>query len=108
MQLFARRTTVLDPSDPNAHLEAYREGRRDERRNLEGGGLDHRLVKKELDEAYARGRREGRTERRASVTGMLSTIVLALVIIGGVVMIAHYGSFGAAGTAIDQALAPLL
>lgn len=107
--LFSRpeypRASVLDPVDPGAPLEAYKEGRRDERRTMESGVLDHRLVKKELDEAYDRGLRQGRLERRGSWTGMLALLVLAALLIGAAYMVVQYGSFAAAGAAIDGLLA---
>jgi hypothetical protein len=104
MELFARHT-ALDPSDPAVPLEAYKEGRKDERRQIEAGGLDHRLVKKELDDAYARGRREGLSTRRVSLVGLASSIVLAALLIATAVMAYQYGSFAAAGGAIDRLVA---
>jgi hypothetical protein len=101
MSLFAR-TTPLDPTDPAVPLEAYKEGRKDERRQMDAGGLDHRVVKKELDEAFERGRRHGRLERRGSVFGVLSLLVLAVLLVAAAVMVFDYGSFGAAGSAIDR------
>jgi hypothetical protein len=101
MSIFAR-TTPLDPNDPAMPLEAYKEGRKDERRQIEAGGPDHRVVKKEVDEAFERGRRHGRLERRGSVLGVLSFLALAVLVIGGAIMVVDYGSFGAAGSAIDR------
>lgn len=106
MTLFARPGT-LDPNDPAVQLQAYKDGRRDERRQIEAGGLDHRVVRKELDEAFDRGRRQGRMEHRGSLTGALSLIVLAALLIGAAVMVADYGSFAAAGAVIDRLVSTL-
>ncbi|MDR3510070.1 MAG: hypothetical protein P4L73_00415 [Caulobacteraceae bacterium] len=86
-------------------LEAYKEGRKDERRQIDAGGLDHRLVKKELDDAYVRGRREGLSARRLSLSGLLSAVALAALLIATAVMVYQYGSFAAAGSAIDRSVA---
>jgi hypothetical protein len=107
MEVFARRT-ALDPTDPAAPLEAYKDGRRDERRSLEAGGLDHRLVKGELDVAYERGLREGRLTRRTSAAGVLAMTIVAALLVAVCVMVAQYGSFAAAGGAIDRAISSLL
>jgi hypothetical protein len=101
MSIFTR-TTTLDPTDPAVPLEAYKEGRKDERRQIDAGGLDHRVVKKELDEAFERGRHHGRLERRGSILGVVSLLVLAALVIAAAVMLYNYGSFGAAGSAIDR------
>lgn len=106
MTLFARPGT-LDPSDPAVQLQAYKDGRRDERRQIETGRLDHRVVKKELDEAFDRGRRQGRLEHRGSLAGTLSLIVLAALLIGAAVMVASYGSFADAGAVIDRMVSSL-
>jgi hypothetical protein len=102
MQMFKR--AEADPIDPANSLEAYREGRRDERRLIETSGPDHKTVKRELDEAYERGRREGLSRRRGSALGAVSAVLLLVLIVGTGVMVMHYGSFAAAGGAVDQAL----
>ena len=97
----------MDPTSPAAPLEAYKEGRRDERRQVEAGGLDHRSVKKELDDAFNRGRQHGRAERRGSLLGVVALLVLAVVIVVTAVMYVDYGSFGAAGAVLDHAVASI-
>jgi hypothetical protein len=104
MTLFARQNTI-DPADPGAPLEAYKEGRRDERRQIESGVFDRRIVKHEIEEAYDRGRQVGLARRRGSILGTLSFLLLAAFLIGTAVMVFTYGSFGGAGVVIDRALA---
>jgi hypothetical protein len=106
MAIFAR-DTVVDPTSPAAPLDAYKEGRRDERRQVEAGGLDHRSVKKELDDAFNRGRQHGRAERRGSPLAVFALLVLAILIVVTAVMYVDYGSFAAAGAVIDRAVASL-
>jgi hypothetical protein len=106
MQLFATRT-ALDPTDPAVPLEAYKEGRRDERRQILEGGPEHRVVKKELEDAYERGRREERARKRLSPLGAFSFLLLVVLVIGGAILVFHYGSFSAAGSAIDSTLASI-
>jgi hypothetical protein len=104
--MFERRTP-LDPTDPAVPLEAYKEGRRDERRQIEAGAVDHRLVKKELDDSYERGVRAGLARRRGSVLGALSFAVLLVLVIATGAMVAVYGSFEGVGVAIDRTLASI-
>jgi hypothetical protein len=106
MSLFARQTT-FDPADPVAPLEAYKEGRRDERRQIEAGVFDRRLVKKDIDEAYDRGRQVGLARRQSSPLGLLSFALLAVLIIATAVMVMTYGSFAAAGGVIDHLLSSI-
>ena len=107
MSLFGRQT-VIDPADPiAAPLEAYKEGRRDERRQVDAGLIDRRIVKREIDEAYDRGRQIGAARRRGSLLGALSFVLLAILVIGVAILVVSYGSFGAAGAAIDQILASI-
>jgi hypothetical protein len=103
---FFARTRTIDPNDPLAPLEAYREGRKDERRQIETGGPDHRVVKKELDDAYGRGVRDGRGQRSGSPFAVLWFVVLAVFMIATGVMYVQYGSFTGAGAALDRMLAP--
>jgi hypothetical protein len=107
MALFDRNPPPIDPDNPASHLEAYKEGRRDERRQMEAGVLDRRLVKRELDEAYERGRVIGLARRPGSFLGALWFLVLLAVLISTGVMVATYGSFQAAGLAIDRMIASI-
>ena len=101
---FAKRTS-LDPGDPAAQLGAYKEGRRDERLQTEAGAPDRRLAKAELDDALDRGRREERLSRRGSPMGTILRIVvliLATMAVITIVLAVRYGSFAAAGQAVDR------
>jgi len=107
---FARRTG-LAIGDPATQLDAYKDGRRDERLQGQAGAPDRRLAKAELSEAHDRGRREGRLSSRASPLGMvLGLIVLALaaLAVAAIVLAVNYGSFAVAGQAIDLALSTLV
>lgn len=103
---FTKRTTV-DPSDPGAQLGAYKEGRRDERLQTEAGVPDHRFAKAELDEAYDRGRRDGRSRRRGSPLITILLLLLASVGILTIILAVRYGSFAAAGEAVDTAISSI-
>lgn len=105
MTLFTR-TSTIDANDPLAPLQAYREGRRDERQQIEAGGPDHRVVKKELDDAYGRGVRDGRNQKSGSPFAVLWFVILALVLIATGVMYVQYGSFTGAGAALDRMINP--
>jgi hypothetical protein len=104
---FAKRTTSLDPGDPAAQLGAYKEGRRDERLESGAAAPNRRLAKAELDDAHELGRREERLARRASPLGMLLrvlTFILATLAVIAIVLAVRYGSFAAAGQAVDTAI----
>lgn len=103
---FLSRTRTIDPSNPLAPLEAYREGRKDERQLIETGGPEHRAVKKELDETYARGARDGRSQRSGSPMAVLWFVILAVLAIAIGVMYVQYGSFTGAGAALDRLINP--
>jgi hypothetical protein len=101
MALFGRNNTV-DALDSSSHLQAYKEGRRDERRQIETGLFDRKVVKPEMDDAYERGRLVGLSRRRGSFLGGLSLLLLAALFIAEGVMVFMYGSFAAAGAVVDQ------
>ncbi|MHB8530511.1 MAG: hypothetical protein ACYC8V_13510 [Caulobacteraceae bacterium] len=82
-------------------LDAYKEGRRDERRNVGDVAEDERITKKDLADAYDRGRREERLRRRRSPFGTLLMGLLAIVGVIAIVLPIRYGSFTAAGAAVD-------
>jgi len=105
MTLF-NRTSAIDANDPLAPLQAYREGRKDERQQIEAGGPDHRVVKKELDDAYGRGVRDGRGQRSGSPFAVLWFVILAVLLIATGVMYVQYGSFTSAGAALDRMINP--
>jgi hypothetical protein len=106
MALFAR-TNTLDGPDTDSPLHAYKEGRRDERAQVEAGLFDRKIVKKEMDEAYERGKAVGLARRRGSFLGGLSFLLLAVLVIAEAAMVIAYGSFGAAGAVVDQMLSTL-
>jgi hypothetical protein len=100
---FTRPTTVaaVDPATP---LGAYKEGRKDERLRTEGGPPDPRRAKAELNDAVGRGRREERLRGRTSPLVMLVLVVLAAIGALTSVLAVRYGSFAAAGEAVDAVL----
>ncbi len=104
MALFARTTSPVDGADPGSPLDAYKEGRRDERAQVEAGVFDRKIVKKEMDEAYERGRAIGLARRRGSFLGGLSVLLLAVMVIAEAAMVIAYGSFSAAGSVLDRML----
>jgi hypothetical protein len=107
---FAKSTT-LEPGDPATQLGAYKEGRRDERLQAEAGAPDRRLAKKELADAHDHGRREERLRRRASPLGIvlrLLLLILAAMAVVAIVLAARYGSFAAAGQAVDTVLSSIV
>jgi hypothetical protein len=92
--LFAKPDTI-QPGDPATQLGAYKEGRRDERLQTEAGAAG------ELD----RGRRQERLNRRASPLGFLFMtllLILAIMAVAAMVLALRYGSFAAAGQAVDS------
>jgi hypothetical protein len=104
MRFWLPKTAAVAPSDPDGQLGAYRAGRRDERVERapnETVPPDRRVAKAELDEAYERGRRDGRARRRGSPALGLILFILAIVGVSAIVMAVRYGSFTAAGQAVD-------
>jgi hypothetical protein len=101
MTLLAR-PGPYDPANPVAPLEAYKDGRKDERKLIDAGVFDHRVIKKDLDDAYERGRLTALSRRRGSFLGVLSFLVLAALLTATAAMVYTYGSFGGAGAAIDR------
>ena len=103
--LFMRRPADGEVVDLPEPLEAYKEGRRDERLRAEGEGADPRADRAELKTAYERGRREEQLRRRGSP--LLSFLVLIVVLIGaGLIYLAvRNGSFSSGGAVVDQSLA---
>jgi len=100
------RTSSIDANDPLAPLQAYREGRKDERQQIEAGGPDHRVVKKELDDAYGRGVRDGRGQKSGSPFAVLWFVILAVLVIAIGVLYVQYGSFTGAGAVLDRMINP--
>jgi hypothetical protein len=100
-----RRPAEGDVVDGPAPLEAYKEGRRDERLRADHESVDPGVERAELKDAYERGRREERLRRRGSP--LISVMVLLAVLVGaGLVYLAvRNGSFSRGGAVVDQGLA---
>jgi hypothetical protein len=97
--LFAKPATI-QPSDPVTELGAYKEGRRDERLQTEAGAADE----------IERGRREERLSRRGSPLGFLFRtllLILAIMAVAAIVLAVRYGSFAAAGQAVDSEISSI-
>ncbi|MDR3513647.1 MAG: hypothetical protein P4L73_18575 [Caulobacteraceae bacterium] len=69
---------------------------------LEADSVDDRLARRALDEAYERHQR---LQPRGPRAGTVSLLVLAVMLLAAAVMVADYGSFGAAGAAVDRMIA---
>ena len=107
--LFMRQPPGDDGVEAQEPVEAYKEGRRDERARVAHDGEislpDRPQTKAEIKEAYERGRREERLRHRGSP--LLSFIVLMVVLVGaGLIYLAvRNGSFSSGGAVVDQSLA---
>lgn len=96
--------TVVDTASPQ---EAYREGRVDERRRIDGAPAAVAVApptRRDLNAAYDRGRDRERSRRRGSP--FLSLIVLLAVIIAGafIYLAIRNGSFSSGGAVVDRGL----
>jgi hypothetical protein len=100
---FDRRPDVSLPVvDAPDKLEAYKEGRRDERgRSDPGVDAAPRLTKADLDAAYDRGRLDGRRRRGSPLVGFL-TLLLVVVGAGILYLAVRNGSFGKGGEVVDR------
>ncbi len=101
---FGRRlaadSAVLPPDGlPADGLDAYREGRADERRRLQRGGVN---VDRATSDAYDRGRRDERLQRRGSPLLAIITILLVVVAVAILFLAIKTGSFSNAGAVIDN------
>ena len=101
---FGRRTVTVDGVDSPDQLEAYKDGRRDERRRAEREVGVATVNKADVDSAYDRGRRDERLRHRGSP--LLTLLVLVAVLIGaGLIFLAiRNGSFSQGGAVVDQSL----
>jgi hypothetical protein len=101
---FDRRVVTADGVDSAEPLEAYKEGRQDERRRVERDGSIATVGKADIDRAYNRGRADERQRHRGSP--LLTLLVLVAVLIGaGLVYLAvRNGSFSQGGAVVDQSL----
>jgi hypothetical protein len=91
--------TALSADGPPAHLEAYREGRADERQRLQKDGLQ---VDRATSDAYERGRRDERLRHRGSPLLALITIILVVIAVAIIFLAIKTGSFSNAGAVIDN------
>jgi flagellin-like protein len=88
-------------------VEAYREGRADERQRMDSapiGAPAARARRAELEAAYERGRVRGRPRRGASP--LLTLVLLLAVVVAGVMiyLAIQNGSFSNGGAVVDQKL----
>ncbi|HXU99082.1 MAG TPA: hypothetical protein VG166_01120 [Caulobacteraceae bacterium] len=88
------------PAPGDDKLEAYREGRQDERTKEPAA----KARRGEIDDAYSRGRRDERRRRRGSP--LLSLILLIIVVAAGALfyLAIHNGSFASGGAAVDNSI----
>ena len=96
---FSRRPATVSASDS---LDAYKEGRLDERKRVVNEGDGVHASRTEIADAYARGRREAR--RGGSPFLTLILLILSAGAILMIVLAVHYGSFTAAGSVVDARL----
>ena len=93
---------ILAAAAPADQVEAYKEGRQDERQRVDPS--DVKVRKGELDDAYAKGRRDERRRRRGSP--LLSFIVFLIVVAAGVLfyLAVRNGSFASGGAVVDNSI----
>jgi hypothetical protein len=96
---FGGRTVVADRADG---LEAYKEGRSDERAGLAHDGAAARVDRGAINDAYDRGRREERLRHRGSPFLALVTGVLVIIALSVLILAVRTGSFANAGATIDN------
>jgi hypothetical protein len=84
---------------PANGLDAYREGRADERQRLQKDGVQ---VDRAASDAYDRGRRDERLRHRGSPLLALITIVLVVIAVAIIFLAIKTGSFSNAGAVIDN------
>ncbi len=80
-------------------LEAYREGRADERQRLQRDGVH---IDRAANDAYERGRQHERLRHRGSPFLALLTIVLVVIALAILFLAIKTGSFSNAGAVIDN------
>ena len=89
------------PADglPANGLDAYREGRADERQRLQKDGVH---VDRAVGDAYDRGRRDERLRHRGSPLLALITIILVVIAVAIIFLAIKTGSFSNAGAVVDN------
>jgi len=100
--LFRTQPVGVDTGD---NVEAYREGRADERRRVETPPVapnTKRASGAEIEAAYERGRARGR--RRRGPSALLTLVVLVAVFVAGVMiyLAIQNGSFSSGGAVVDR------
>jgi hypothetical protein len=104
-----RTRPVTQPAgaDTPDSVEAYREGRVDERRQVDGAPAAAAVAtpsRRDLSAAYERGRDKERSRRRGSPFFSL-IVLLAVVIAGAFLYLAiRNGSFSSGGAVVDRSL----
>ena len=109
MRSWFGRPLATDPAALSADglpangLEAYKEGRADERQRLQKDGVH---VDRAASDAYDRGRRDERLRHRGSPLLALITIILVVMAIAIIFLAIQTGSFSNAGAVIDNLIQP--
>ncbi|MGI9169219.1 MAG: hypothetical protein ACR2FH_03465 [Caulobacteraceae bacterium] len=98
---FGGRATPVVRVDPGDGLEAYKEGRADERARVDHDVGAPRIDRGAINDAYDRGRREERLRHRGSPLLALITAVLVIIALAVLILAVNRGSFMAAGAVID-------
>ena len=100
--LFRTQPVGVDTTD---NVEAYREGRVDERRRVEtapAAPVGKRASGADIEAAYERGRARGR--RRRGFSPLLTLVVLLAVFVAGamIYLAVQNGSFSSGGAVVDR------
>ncbi|MEO7026498.1 MAG: hypothetical protein ABI056_02995 [Caulobacteraceae bacterium] len=102
------RTWFGRPAAPaEERLDAYKEGRTDERARLRDPALAPAATvadRAAINEAYERGRREEGLRRRGSPLLGFITLVLVIIALAVLILAIRAGSFAGAGAQIDNLL----
>lgn len=99
---FGGRPVVADHTVVGADgLEAYKEGRADERAGVEHDAQAVRVDRGAINDAYDRGRREERLRHRGSPFLALITAILVIIALAVLILAVRTGSFSGAGAVID-------
>ncbi len=105
MRSWFERRMATDPAVvsseglPANGLDAYKEGRADERQRLQKDGVH---VDRAASDAYDRGRRDERLRHRGSPLLAILTIILVVIALAIIFLAIKTGSFSNAGAVIDN------
>jgi hypothetical protein len=96
------RTQPAGVADTPGSIEAYKEGRADERRRVDTEPVARHASRAEVEAAYERGRARGRRARGASP--LLTLVVLLAVFVAGamIYLAVQNGSFSNGGAVVDR------